>query len=227
MSRRNSVLYVSLNLGCSGICEQCPTRHMLGCNKITVEDMIDWNKLEELLRESKAETVCLIGGENPFKYSTGHRNIYYNLYNRVKAVGKKLIAIASCEGTTNTDILAFFDELYLYLPKNWKEDKLNVLNTLYIKTYVKIRTFIETDKVTEQWLREVRLEFFTNPTILLKTPEERRQIPEYCKRFGDFDFTGNIINKRYPIYSLTDNKYYRHATVKSIPWRELIRRLEK
>jgi hypothetical protein len=54
---------------------------MIGCDKITVEKLIDWGNFERVLRLTKAEKICLVGGENPFIYSNGHNNIYYHIYN--------------------------------------------------------------------------------------------------------------------------------------------------
>ena len=83
MSKRDKILYVSLNLGCLGDCKNCPTKNMIGCDKVTVEKMIDWGSFERVLAKSKAKTVCLIGGGNPFYNSSGHKNIFFHIYNKV------------------------------------------------------------------------------------------------------------------------------------------------
>ena len=220
--KNQKILYVSMNLGCSGFCELCPTRGLLGCSKITVESLIDWDAFEKVIEKSEAETVILIGGENPFIYSNGHRNIYYHLQDKVKKYKKKLYVICGYEGSTNTDILPFFDKMLLYIPKEWKEFDLKVLNTLYIKSYVDIQTFIETEKVTKDWLSTVKKEFFVNPTLYLTTNEERQKIPEYMAKHGDFGFVGELIKRKYPVYSLTENKLYKRLRTGYEPWRKLI-----
>ena len=222
MSKKDKILYISMNMGCSGKCELCPTKNMIGCDKITVEKLINWANLEKTITNTKAKYICLIGGENPFKYSNGHNNIYYHIYNKVKSVGKHLIAVCGYEGTTNTNILPYFEQLHLFVPKCWEEEKLKVLNTLYIKSYTDIRTYIETETVNEKWLSKVRLAFFVKPTILLESEEERRKIKEYRSQHGDFDFVGSIINKKCQIYSMADDKLYNNAKQKRIPWRKLL-----
>ena len=216
-------LYVSLNLGCSGRCNICPTKGMIGCDKITVEDLINWEKLEQTIKKSSADIICLIGGENPLNICNGHRNIYKKINKITLDSGKVLAALTNYEATYNTDILNLFDYLYIMVPKTWKKDSLKVVNTLYLKSYVSINTYIEVDKVNEKVLSDIRLQFFKNPVILLDNPEEKRKIPEYLKKHGGLRFTGRLINRRFPIYSLTENKYYKHSFKGSIPWRELLK----
>lgn len=196
---------------------------MIGCNKITIEDLIDWKKLENIIYNSKVDDVCLIGGENPLNLCNGHRNIYKNLNKIVISSGKTLSVVTNHIATYNTDILNLFDYLHIFIPKNWKKDKLTIVNTLYLKSYVGINTYIEVEKLNEDVLYDIRTQFFKNPIILLKG-KERQRIKEYLNLYGGFGFASQIIKRKYPIYSLTENEYYKHSYNKSsIPWRDLLK----
>lgn len=216
-------LYVSLNLGCSGRCELCPTRGMIGCDKITIENLIDWDRLKKTIEQSNADTICLIGGENPLNLCSGHRDIYKKINEITINSGKILAVVTNYEATYNTDILDLFDYLYILVPKNWKKDNLKIVNTLYLKSYVGISTFVEVDKVTDKVLSDIKLQFFKNPIILLDNPVEKAKIPEYLKKYGGLRFTGRMIDRKNPIYSLTENKYYKHSFKSSTPWRDLLK----
>lgn len=221
MSKRDKILYVSLNLGCLGDCKNCPTKNMIGCDKVTVEKMIDWGSFERVLAKSKAKTVCLIGGGNPFYNSSGHKNIFFHIYNKVKATGKRLIVACGYEGTMDTGLLAYFEELHLFVPKNFKKDGLKICNTFYISKATQVFTYVETEEMTDSWLGEVRREVFANTRFLLTTQKERLRIKEYREKYKDPGFVGSMIFENCPVYSMADNRLYSHQQ-KRTPWRKIL-----
>lgn len=200
------VLFVSLNMGCSANCDSCPTRNMLGCSKITIEHAIDWDKFKQALSESKAEIVCLIGGENPFLHCDGHRNIFYYLSSRVKDAEKELWALSNYQVTKETTMITYFKRLLIYVPAD-KVDK-NLVNTTYYRSFTNTQTIIETDKFTEEWANKVKLCQFVNPVIYLKDPGDIEHKEKFTKKYGEFTFIDKIFGPEDEVYSLTDNKLY-------------------
>lgn len=211
-----------MNLGCMGNCKDCPTKNMIGCDKVTVEKLIDWATFEKTLARSKAKTVCLIGGGNPFNNSYGHKNIFYHIYNKVKAEGKRLIAVCGYDGTTDMDLLAYFDELHIFVPKNFLKDNLKVCNTLYISKAVRVFTYVETESLlTDKWISEVRHQFFTNLRFLFTEQEGQKRIREYKEKHKDIECVGQILYKNCPVYSMSDNRLYSRQYNRT-PWRKIL-----
>lgn len=223
------LLYVVVNLGCSGQCDRCPTKNTLGCSKLTVEDLIDWKEFERVIKNSKADTICLIGGENPFVNCSGHRELFTKIYNCVKLNKKELYAITGYKCTGCFDILALFSRVYVHIPKNWKDFRFDIVNTITIKGITEVRSFIQADEVNDRILGDIRRELFINPTILLETNRERSKIKSYIEKYKDFKFAGSLLQPNCPVYSLTENKLCGtlHASENFVPWRELIKGVEE
>lgn len=90
-TENNKGFTIITNFGCDNHCKCCITRnHPILQNAVTDKSKIDWEYLEKCISESKAPTINLSGGGDPF-YDWGNNIDFYNrVYDLAIKYNKKM-----------------------------------------------------------------------------------------------------------------------------------------
>lgn len=90
-TEQNKGFTVITNFGCNCNCRYCITKHHPILQRaVTNEEKINWEYLEKCISESKAPTVNLSGGGDPFFHWWDHMGFYNYMYELTTKYNKKL-----------------------------------------------------------------------------------------------------------------------------------------
>lgn len=226
--KAHKTLYVTLNLGCSGNCDLCPTKGLESCSRVTVTDLINWERFRDIVSSSRAEDVILIGGESPMYHSDGQRYLFYKIQDAV-APKRKLHMLTTVKGLNenrNTLILDRFDKLFVYIPE--VEEKST--SFLWLRGHVDVECVIKPGApITTELLNKLRVGMYPRPTVIVGN-DEKRDILEFMAKNGDFRFISEdcLFNWQSPIYNLMTGEYRPHmqstkSEKRNRPWKELLK----
>lgn len=155
-TEQNRGFTVITNFGCDNHCKYCISKHHpILQNKQTEIDKIDWTYLEECISKTKAPTVNLSGGGDPFYNWQSNIEFFYHMYDLVTKHNKKL-DIHTRILPTDVNLLSLFRKIGLSV-EYYDIKAIDNLRSLYpsIKEYVNIRTIQVVDsKITELQCRE-------------------------------------------------------------------------
>ena len=109
----NKGFTIITNFGCDQHCKYCISKHHpILQNNITNEDNIDWNYLEECIRETTSPKVNLSGGGDPFFEYWKHLDFYKKVYSICQKYGK-LMDIHTRILPTDNELLKLFNKIAL------------------------------------------------------------------------------------------------------------------
>lgn len=90
-TEKNKGFTIITNFGCDQNCTYCISKHHpILKNAITDINKIDWNYLEECVKNSSAPTVNLSGGGDPFYRYWEHKDFYRRVYDIAHKYNKQI-----------------------------------------------------------------------------------------------------------------------------------------
>ena len=90
-TENNKGFTIITNFGCQNNCNYCISKHHpILQNKTTNLNSVDWNYLEDCIKNTTSPKVNLSGGGDPFYHYNDHMNFFNEVYNLCKKHNKLL-----------------------------------------------------------------------------------------------------------------------------------------
>lgn len=204
----NKGFTIITNFGCNNKCKYCISKyHPILQNNITLEDSIDWEYLEECIKNTSSPKVNLSGGGDPFYEYEKHLDFYKRVYEICKKHGK-LMDIHTRIIPDNNELISLFNKIALSVEFNDEKALKNLKERYYeISKLTKIRVI---QVVNSNLSKELCQEYIDKIKSYGISQVTFRQMFGNKKAYEHFKYLEKQIDEQEGVFFLKDGEYHEY-----------------